>query len=106
MLRLPRLHRPEESIMKLKPIDQQTIVITGGTSGIGLATARRAAEACAQVVLVARDEDALDNVCSEIRADGGRADYVAAAVGVRGQGRNVVEDRKSGVEGRGEAGSV
>src|SRR3546814_151805 len=77
--------------MKLKPIDQQTIVITGGTSGIGLATARRAAEEGAQVVLVARDEEALDNVCSEVRADGGRADYVAADVGVREEVRHVVE---------------
>src|SRR3546814_19563421 len=76
--------RPEESIMKLKPIDQQTIVITGATSGIGLATARRAAEEGAQVVLDARDEEALANVCRELRADGGRADYVSAHGGGRG----------------------
>src|SRR3546814_16966153 len=77
--------------MKLKPSEQQTSVSTGGTSGIGLATARRAAEEGAQVVLVARDEEALDNVCSEIRADGGRADYVAADVGVREEVRHVVD---------------
>ena len=29
----------------LKPLNQQSIVITGATSGIGLATARRAARA-------------------------------------------------------------
>ncbi|MCM0001169.1 MAG: SDR family NAD(P)-dependent oxidoreductase, partial [Erythrobacter sp.] len=39
--------------MKLKPLDQQTIVITGGSSGIGLATARLAAERGARVVIIA-----------------------------------------------------
>lgn len=41
--------------IKLLPVDQQTIVITGASSGIGLATARLAAERGAQVVLAARD---------------------------------------------------
>src|SRR3546814_20752824 len=87
--------------MKLKPSEQQTSVSTGGTSGIGLATARRAEEEGAQVVLVARDEEALDNVCSEIRADGGRAEYVAAEDGVREEVRHVVDtvvDRLGGFE--------
>ena len=37
-----------------KPLDQQIIVITGATSGIGLATARAAAKAGARLVLAAR----------------------------------------------------
>src|SRR3546814_21015161 len=49
------------------------------------------AEGGAQVVLVARDDEALDNVWSEVRADGGRADYVAADVGVREEVRHVVD---------------
>ena len=36
---------------KLKPLAQQVIVITGASSGIGLATARKAAKAGAAVVL-------------------------------------------------------
>ena len=40
----------------LKPLSQQSIVITGATSGIGLATARRAARAGACVFLIARGE--------------------------------------------------
>ncbi len=57
---------------KLKPIDQQTIVITGGTSGHGLATAREAVRRGAAVVLAARNQKALENVASDLRAVGGR----------------------------------
>ena len=45
---------------KLKPLSEQVIVITGASSGIGLATASMAAKKGARVVLAARNEDALD----------------------------------------------
>ena len=45
--------------MKLKPLSKQTIVITGATGGIGLCTARMAANRGANVVAVARNEEAL-----------------------------------------------
>ena len=77
--------------MKLKPLSEQTIVITGGSSGIGLATARMAAERGARVVLMSRDEEGLKRVCGEIRAEGGRADYVAGDVGVREDVRRAVD---------------
>ncbi|MGZ8195555.1 MAG: SDR family NAD(P)-dependent oxidoreductase [Methylosarcina sp.] len=56
--------------MNLKPIDQQTVVITGATSGIGLTTARLAAKKGAKAVLVARNEKALQDLADEIVANG------------------------------------
>ena len=64
----------------LKPLRQQTLVITGASSGIGLATARKAAKAGAAVMLVARDEAALRAAVQDIRAKGGRAEHVVADV--------------------------
>ena len=54
------------SSFKLKPLDQQVIVITGATSGIGLATARAAAQAGARLVLAARSEADLATVAREL----------------------------------------
>ncbi|SEP68155.1 Short-chain dehydrogenase [Faunimonas pinastri] len=70
---------------KLKKVADQVIVITGATSGIGLATARTAAEKGAKLVLVARSEETLKEITQEIRAKGGEAIYVVADVGDEGQ---------------------
>jgi short-subunit dehydrogenase len=66
--------------VKLKKVEDQTIVVTGATSGIGLATARMAAERGARVVMSARNEADLRRECDEIRKQGGRATFVAADV--------------------------
>ena len=67
--------------VRLKPLNEQVIVVTGATSGHGLCTAQQAAERGAKVMLAARDEDALKRVCGEIRAKGGTADYLVTDVG-------------------------
>ena len=54
--------------LKLKPLDEQVIVITGATSGHGLCTAQMAASRGATVMLAARDESALKQVCADIRS--------------------------------------
>ena len=48
-------------------------VVTGASRGIGAATAAAIAAAGAQVVLAARDRDALDRVAGQIRHAGGEA---------------------------------
>lgn len=77
--------------MKLKPVSEQTIVITGGSSGIGLATAKMAAQRGANVVIVSRDEEGMRKICEEARAEGQRMDYVAADVGVREEVRRMLD---------------
>ncbi len=74
--------QPSQSCMKLslKPLSQQTIVITGASSGIGLATAYQAAHAGAQVVLAARNEAALQEIVRKIVSSGGKAEYVVTDV--------------------------
>ena len=66
--------------MKLRRIDEQVMVITGATSGIGLTTARMAAEQGAQLLLIARNEEGLVDLCREINEAGGRAVHYAADV--------------------------
>lgn len=70
--------------IKLKSLAEQTIVITGATSGIGLTTARMAAERGAKLVLAARNEDALEKLTDEINSSGGEAIFVGADVGNEG----------------------
>jgi short-subunit dehydrogenase len=63
-----------------KPIKDQVIVITGASSGIGLATARMAARRGARVVMAARNHHDLSQVTNEILANGGQAMAVVADV--------------------------
>jgi short-subunit dehydrogenase len=75
--------------IQLKDLDKQVIVITGASSGIGLATARMAAKRGAKVVLAARSGDALQQLANEIRAAGGSAVSVEADVGVETDVRKI-----------------
>jgi NAD(P)-dependent dehydrogenase (short-subunit alcohol dehydrogenase family) len=65
---------------KLKRLQDQVVVITGGTSGIGLATAKRAAERGARVVLCSRNEAELRDTVAGIEGSGGKARSVVADV--------------------------
>ena len=67
--------------LRLKALPDQVMVITGATSGIGLTTARMAAEQGAKLVLAARNGEALDQLASELRRQGVQVATVAADVG-------------------------
>jgi len=66
--------------LRLKPLAEQVIVITGASSGHGLCTAQMAAAQGARVMLAARDASALEQICAEIKANGGTADYLVTDV--------------------------
>lgn len=67
----------------LKPINQQVMIITGASSGIGLATANLAAERGAKLVLIARSPGALKSLVAQIASSGGEAIHVVADVADR-----------------------
>lgn len=75
----------------LKKLSDQVIVITGATSGIGLATARMAARRGAKLVLAARNEDALKQLSHELAAAGCQAVYAVADVGVEEDVRRIAD---------------
>ena len=78
--------------VKLKPLDQQVIVITGASSGIGLATAETAARKGAKVVLAARSGETLEEVAARITAEGGQALSVPCDVSDRAQVNRLAQE--------------
>ena len=55
-----------------------TALVTGGTSGIGLATARKLAQLGIHVLVVGRNAERGKKAVDEIRASGGNADFIAS----------------------------
>ena len=61
-------------------IQDKVVVITGASSGLGEATVRHLAKQGAKVVLGARRTEKLESIASDIRADGGQAEFVTMDV--------------------------
>lgn len=59
--------------VKLKKLNEQVIVITGASSGIGMVTAQMAAKQGARVVLCSRNLKELEKITEDIRKAGGKA---------------------------------
>jgi NAD(P)-dependent dehydrogenase (short-subunit alcohol dehydrogenase family) len=66
--------------MRLKPIQEQVVVIIGASSGIGRETALRCAARGAKVVAAARGEPGLASLVDEITTSGGTAMHVVCDV--------------------------
>ena len=69
----------------------QTIIVTGGGTGIGRATAHELATLGAHVVLAARKEDKLITVHQEIEAMGGASSYYTCNIREEEQVVNLFE---------------
>lgn len=71
----------QQNLQQLFSLFGRVAVVTGGSSGIGLATCKRLAEAGATVVLAGTHEDKAQKAAKEITAMGGKA--IATTVNVR-----------------------
>ena len=69
----------------------KSVVITGGSRGLGLTIARRLAMEGARLALFARDEEELAEACRELRGIGGEALAVPCDLLDRGQSLGAIE---------------
>lgn len=79
----------------------KSVLITGGSRGLGLAIARQIVAQGGRVALLARDQDELDRACAKLRALGGAALPVPCDLLDRGQSLGAVEtvvDRLGGID--------
>jgi NAD(P)-dependent dehydrogenase (short-subunit alcohol dehydrogenase family) len=78
-------------VTRKKPLNQQVIVVTGASSGLGRAVARLAGRRGAKVVVTARTSEALDACVREIEAFGSEALAVPGDCTVQDEVAQVVE---------------
>lgn len=68
--------------MEIKRYDNKVVLVTGGTSGIGRATAVAFAREGAEVIIAARRDHLGSDVVREIEADGGKAVFIKTDIRV------------------------
>src|ERR687889_365687 len=78
------------TLTEMTSVEGKVVVITGGSSGLGEATAKLLAERGARVMLGARREENLERIVSEINDHDGEAAYRVTDVTERGQVENLV----------------
>lgn len=74
-----------------KNIENKVVVITGGSSGLGEATARHLASLGAKVILGARRQDKLETIVKDIKDEGGEAEYLVTDVTVTSDVKALVQ---------------
>ena len=67
------------------PINSKVVIITGASSGLGEATARRLAARGARLVLAARREDRLSKLAEDLKAEGAEVTWKVTDVTDRNQ---------------------
>lgn len=75
-------------------LENKVAIVTGSTSGIGLAIAKLFASEGAKVVIAARKQDVANKIVAEIKADGGEATFIKLEVVSREDWANVVNQTK------------
>jgi NADP-dependent 3-hydroxy acid dehydrogenase YdfG len=80
-------------------LDGRKILITGGSSGIGEATALAVAAEGAGVAVGARRKDRLDALVERIEGDGGKAVAIEADISDEGQAKALVEGANEALGG-------
>ncbi|WP_424245204.1 hypothetical protein Dip510_000260 [Elusimicrobium posterum] len=76
----------------MENIKNKVVVITGASSGIGEATAKKLAKEGAIVVLAARREDKMQKIVTDIEAAGGKASYYKVDITKKEEVKNMVKD--------------
>jgi short-subunit dehydrogenase len=79
----------------------KVVIVTGASSGIGAATAKRFADAGSKVMLAARSETKLSDIINEIKLSGGVADYVVTDVSIESDCANLIKttvDKFGGID--------
>lgn len=76
-----------------KRFEGKVVIVTGGSSGIGLSTAVRLSEEGAKVVIVGRTEDKLQKAATDIQSKtGGEVKTVQADVSVKASNDQMVQE--------------
>jgi len=81
---------PYNSVFKDGLFEGQSVIVTGGGSGIGRCTAHELIALGAKVALVGRRLDRLETVAAEIAAEGGQADCYACDIRVEDEVQSTI----------------